>query len=108
MFELFIFVADRYGLHVLGLMAVAFALWRSARWFAVKVAEPIIAAHVGLVQDTRENGATNASALGAQTEILKDIRHTLREQIGLLRDIKEDRDNEARRRDDCERGHPFV
>jgi hypothetical protein len=97
MTEIFFLILDRYGWPAFASFAVAFALWRVARWFAQKIGEPLIGAHIGLVQNVQETNKANASSLGTQTELIKHMLHTQDEQGKLLQEIKDKLDAAERR-----------
>lgn len=74
-------ILERFGMPTLIILGGAWALWRTARWFGQKIAEPLVTSHVSLVtavqaNDTQitENQKTALSLLEQMAKDAADVK----------------------------------
>ena len=79
-------VAERLGVSVAVLAAMAFALWRTLIWFAPR-ADKMIDAHVGFVNGLGEQVERQTVLMEQQTACMTQLSETAKEHGVMLRTI---------------------
>lgn len=87
-------ILERFGVPMFVLVVGALGVWKVLSWFGSHVATPLIASHVGMVDQIKVNSSTNtetlnsqAKTLGVQTALLQRVVDIQDEQNTLLREI---------------------
>ena len=74
-------IIERFG--TLGILFIAIAY--SGRWLAIKVVEPLVASHTGLVEQLKHSDSRQIDTLEKQAETLDRIVETQREICQIIK-----------------------
>lgn len=61
--------------------ALGGAIWKMAAWFDVRVAQPMVVSHTGLIEQIKESNKTQTATLAAQAATLEQMADSQKQSV---------------------------